>query len=113
MIESAVKHDNWLEVVIDGGRLHVREKYTILQLGYAIDLIDQHDEKWLIENGDSNPEDPSDSRAELKSSLGILITADPILVALAIKSLWSRSGLPQPQAVPFPIRSYYEAVEIV
>ena len=65
-IESAVKHDNWLEVVIDGRRLYVREKYTILELGYAIYLIDQNDEKWLIENGDSIPEDPSDSRAELK-----------------------------------------------
>ena len=42
------------------------EKYTILELGYAIYLIDQNDEKWLIENGDSITEDPSDSRAELK-----------------------------------------------
>ena len=89
------------------------EKYTILELGYAIYLIDQNDEKWLIENGDSITEDPSDSRAELKLGHGILITADPILIALAIKSWCSRSGLLQPQAVPFPIRSFYEAVEIV
>ena len=95
-IESAIEHDNWLEVVIDGRRLQVGEKYTILELGYAVYLMDQNDEKWLLENGDSIPEDPSDSRAELKSGHGILITADLILVALAIKSLWSRSGLPQP-----------------
>jgi len=75
--------------------------------------MDQNDEKWLLENGDSIIEDPSDSRAELKLGHGILITADPILVALAIKSWCSRSGLLQPQVVPFPIRSFYEAVEIV
>jgi len=85
-IESEVEHNNWLEVVIDGRRLHVREKYTILELGYAIYLIDQNDEKWLIENGDSNPEDPSDNRAELKSGHRILITDDLVLVALAIES---------------------------
>ena len=112
-IESAIERDNWLEVVIDGRRLQVGEKYTILELGYAVYLMDQNDEKWLLENGDSIPEDPSDNRAELKSSHGIRISADPILVALAIKSLWSRSGLPQPQAVPFPIRSFYGAVKIV
>ena len=73
-IESAIEHDNWLGVVIDGRRLRVGEKYTILELGYAVYLMDQNDEKWLLENGDSIPEDPSDSRAELKSGHGILIT---------------------------------------
>jgi len=102
-IESAIEHDNWLEVVIDGRRLRVGEKYTILELGYAVYLMDQSDEKWLLENGDSIPEDPSDSRAELKSGHGILITADPILVALAIESWWSRNGFPQPQGVSLPI----------
>lgn len=57
-IESAIEHDNWLEVVIDGRRLQVGEKYTILELGYAVYLMDQNDEKWLLENGDSIPEDP-------------------------------------------------------
>ena len=85
-IESAVKHDNWLEVVIDGRRLYVREKYTILELDYAIYLMDQNDEKWLLENGDSIPEDPSDNRAELKSGHRLLITDDLVLVALAIES---------------------------
>ena len=46
-IESAIEHDNWLEVVVDGRRLRVGEKYTILELGYAIYLMDQNDEKWL------------------------------------------------------------------
>ncbi|MEN6523352.1 MAG: hypothetical protein ABFD14_06450 [Anaerolineaceae bacterium] len=112
-IESAIEHDNWLEVVIDGRRLRVGEKYTILELGYAVFLMDQNDEKWLLENGDRIPEDPSDSRAELKSGHGILITADPILVALAIESWWSRNGLPQPQGVQLPIPTFFEAVDIV
>jgi len=75
--------------------------------------MDQDDEKWLLENGDSIPEDPSDGRAELESGHGILITADPILVALAIESWWSRNGLPQRQGVPLPIPLFYEAVDIV
>ena len=49
-------------------------------------LMDQNDEKWLLENGDSIPEDPSDNRAELKSGHRILITDDLVLVALAIES---------------------------
>ena len=91
-IKSAIEHDNWLEVVIDGRRFRVGEKYTILELGYAVYIMDQNDEKWLVENGDSIPEDPGDSQAELKSGHGTLITADPILVALAIESWWSRNG---------------------
>ena len=47
--------------------------------------MDQNDEKWLLENGDSIPEDP-DNRAELKSGHRILITDNLVLVALAIES---------------------------
>ena len=48
--------------------------------------MDQNDEKYLLENGDSIPEDPSDNRAELKSGHRILITDNLVLVALAIES---------------------------
>lgn len=89
------------------------EKYTILELGYAVYLMDLEDENWLQENGDSIPEDPSENRAERKSGHGILITVDPILVALAIESRWLRNGLPQPQGISFPVPTFYEAVEIV
>ena len=112
-IESAIEHDYWLEVVIDGRRFQVGEKYTILELGYAVYLMDLEDENWLQENGDSIPEDPTENRAELKSGHGILITADPILVALAIESWWSRNGIPQPQNVQLPIPTTFEAVDIV
>ena len=112
-IESAIEYDDWLEVIIDGRRFHAGEKYTILELGYAVYLMDQNDDDWLRENGDIIPADPSDSRSEFKSGDGILITADPTLVALAIESWWSRNGVPKPQGVPLPIPTAYEAIEIV
>lgn len=65
------------------------------------------------ENGDRIPEEPTENRAELKSGHGFLIPADPILVALAIESWWSRNGIPQPQNVQLPIPTTYEAVDIV
>ena len=68
-IESAIEHDYLLEVVIDGRRLRVGEKYTILELGYAVYLMDLGDENWLQENGDSIPEDPSENRAELNLAM--------------------------------------------
>lgn len=46
-IESTIEHDYWLEVVIDGRRLQVGEKYTILELGFAVYLLDREDENWL------------------------------------------------------------------
>lgn len=112
-IESAIEHNHWLEVTIDGKLFRVGEKYTILELGYAVYHTDQIDEDWLLANGDSIPEDLSVGRAELKSGRGILITADPVLVALALESWWSRNGIPKPQDTPLPIPTAFEAVNIV
>lgn len=112
-IESAVEYDHRLEVIIDGKKFRVGDKYTILELGYAVYLMDPNDENWLRENGDRIPGDPGENRSELVSGHGMLITADPILVALAIESWWSNNGNPQPQGIPLPIPTCYEAVEIV
>jgi hypothetical protein len=113
-IERAIEHNHWLEVIIDGRQFRVGEKYTILELGFVVYImVGQDDEDWLRENGDVIPADPSDSREEIRSGHGVLITADPVLVALAIESWWSRNGIPKPQDVSLPIPTAYEAVDIV
>lgn len=39
-IKSAIEHDHLLEVIIDGKLFRAGEKYTILELGYAVYLMD-------------------------------------------------------------------------
>jgi hypothetical protein len=112
-IERAIEHDHYLEVQVDGKRLRAGEKYTILELGYAVFLLDENDEKWLADNGDIIPADPDDARNELRSGNGMLITADPVLVALALESWWSRNGVPKVKEIAMPIPTAYEAVSIV
>jgi hypothetical protein len=112
-IERAIERDSYLEVWIDGHRLTTATKYTFLEWGYAVYLLDEPDEHWLKKNGDTVPPDPADSRAALTSGGGALITADPILVALAYKSWWSRNGEPRPQHQPLPIPLLREAITIV
>ena len=112
-IESAVEREHYLELIIDGRHFRAGDKYTILDLGYAVYLMDRNDEDWLRENGDTIPADPSEGRNELKSGQGMLVTGDPVLVALAIESWWSRNGFPKPQNVPLPIPTAYEAFNVV
>ncbi len=68
---------------------------------------------WLREVGETLPADPEDDRCELPSGDGLLITSDPILVALALNASWHENGHPQPINVPLPIPSWADAVEIV
>ena len=112
-IECAIERGDWLEVTIDGRLFRAGEKYTILERGYAVYILDQEDEDWLEHNGDSMPGDAPDCPPALCSRHGILVTADPVLVALALEDWWSRNGIPLPQNVPLPIPTAYEAVSIV
>ena len=69
-IESVIEREHYLEVTIDGKRFRASDKYTIMELGYAVYLMDRNDEDWLRENGDMIPADPSEGRNELKSGQG-------------------------------------------
>jgi hypothetical protein len=112
-IECAIAREDWLELIMDGRRFRTGEKYTILERGYAVYLMEQPDELWLSDNGDSMTAGSPDCPSQLCSGHGMLITADPVLVALAIEDWWSRNGVPRQQNVPLPIPTAYEAVDIV
>ena len=112
-INSAKVGDRSLEVTIDGKIFEAGEKYTIIELGYAIYLMDEEDEDWLMKNGDFIPTDLSDGRSEMLSRKTTLVTAHPVLVALAYQYWWSQNGKPEPKNKIFPIPTFEEAVEIV
>jgi hypothetical protein len=110
-IQSAFEHENRLEVVVDEHRLWAGEKYSPFDLGYAFYFLIKKDEKWLHENGEVLPADPFESRGEMTSGNGRLITSNPILVALAINSYWYHEIYSIPKSVEIP--SFSDAIEIV
>lgn len=112
-IDSAVEREDGLELTIDGRRFRAGEKYTILERGYAVYIMDQSDEYWLSVNGDNMPVETPDGFSELRSGGSVFVTADPVLVALALEDWWSRNGIPIPCNAPLPIPTAYEAVGIV
>lgn len=106
------KHD--LLVTIDGRNLWTNTKYTILELGYATYVLeDIDDEVWILAHGEIIPSESKGGRNELRSTGNMLITSDPILVALAYEGWWSRNGQPLPLNQSLPIPLFEEAVEIV
>ena len=114
-IDYAIEREHGLEVSLDGRRFFAGEKYTILELGYAVyNLRDDHTpeaDQWILDNGD---ELVVEDGVELRSQRGMLVTSDPILVALAYEAWWRRNGEPPvPQGEPLPIPLFHEAVEIV
>jgi hypothetical protein len=112
-IDSVINRDGILEVTIDGRAAEPGEKYTILELGYAVYRMKDADEEWVLKNGDTIPADNLDHRGELRSMSNMLVTADPVLVAIALEDWWSHNGRPYAQNGPLPIPTAFEAVEIV
>lgn len=51
-IEQAVYTDFGLTIVVDGRVLTNGEKYTILEMGYAVYLLGENDSEWVRANGD-------------------------------------------------------------
>lgn len=112
-IDRVTREEHVYEFIIDGRKFWVGEKYTILELGYALFITHESDEAWLRANGETIPADPEDHRNELKSGSGMFITSDPVLVALAIEAWWyeNKGGPQQPGEVSIP--TAFEAIEIV
>ncbi len=114
-IHMAIERERDLEVVIDGRKLSTHTRYVILEVGFAVYFLDEpsEDEEWLQRNGDVLPADPDTGRGALRSGKGMLVTSDPILVALAYESYWGRHGVTRPRNIALPIPLLKEAVEIV
>lgn len=112
-IESAFAMEDSIQVIVDGHLLISSDKQGPLKIGYAFYLLKDGDEKWLRENGDIIPADPIDGRAEYLSHGDIMVTSNPILVALAINSQQQIYGYQTvfPKSIPIP--DVLEAVEIV
>lgn len=113
IVKSAKVGDRSLEVIIDGRLFEAGEKYIFLELGYAIYLMNEADEVWIQKNGDFIPADHSDGRSEMLSRKSTLVTAHPILVALAYQYWWSQYELPKFKNNIYPIPTFEEAIEIV
>ena len=112
-IERAIQRDGGVEAVVDGRAMSSTEKYTILEMGYAVHLLRSNDNQWVRENGETIPADPDEGRAALESCGEMLVTSDPVLLALALNSWWHHNDRPQSVNVPLAIPSFEEAVEIV
>src|SRR4051812_31707202 len=80
-------------VTIDGHRFSFGEKYTILELGWAVYLTENSlPSAWLRQFGEFKPAD--EEWGELRSGGGMLVTSHPVLVALALRRWWHRNGRP-------------------
>ncbi|HEY8749635.1 MAG TPA: hypothetical protein VIM11_16750 [Tepidisphaeraceae bacterium] len=111
-VESAYMGQDCLRLKIDGVDVFVGDKYTILEMAYAVLLaIDASSHSWLTEMSETIPADPEDGRNELTGCDGMTITSDAVVVALSYQDWWARNSenfIPGPLRIP----SRDEAVEI-
>ena len=58
-IDYAIEREWDMEISHDGYRFFCGEKYTIIEMGYAVYiLLDDHtpeSERWILQNGDTRP----------------------------------------------------------
>lgn len=96
-------------VTVDGVTFFAGEKYTILELGWAVYIsILKVPEDWMRARGETRPR--QDGVTELRSKPSMLITSHPVLVALAIRAWWHRNGREIASAPDVVIPSFDEAV---
>lgn len=102
-----------LELYLDGRRFTAGEKYTILEVGWAVYLADDSVPKaWMDRYGETRPADEG-GYGELASTNRDLITSHPVLVALSLRAWWHRNDRPIQTAPVVPISTFDEAVEEV
>jgi hypothetical protein len=98
-----------LHVCIDGVQFCSEEKYTILEMGWAVYLAeDKVPDDWMRARGETRPSE--EGWNDLASKGSTLITSHPILVALAIRAWWHRNGQPIPTAPEVEVPTFAEAV---
>ncbi len=96
------EHGN-LHVAISGYRFRAGEKYTILEMGWAVYIAEAEvSEEWFRVHGEVRPAE--EGWNELASRPGMLVSSHPVLVALALRAWWHRNGqqLPTAPAVVLP-----------
>ncbi len=99
---------------IDGHRVIAGDKYTIIELGYAVLLaIDESSHDWLAEITETVPADKDGGRGVLRGGEGMAVTSDLVVVALSYADWWARNsdGFKAGRSLRIPSRE--EAVEIV
>ena len=114
MISNArLDESGYMHVTISGHSFWAGEKYTILEIGWAIYVQDEEvPEEWFWQYGETRPREKGTS--ELNSSRGNgFVTSHPVLVTLALKAWGHQNGSPIPTAPDVPIPSFDEAVEQV
>jgi hypothetical protein len=101
-----------LDLTLDGYRFFAGEKYTILEMGWAVYLAeDDVPEEWLRQHGETRAAE--DGWNEIASGHGGLVTTHPVLVALSLRSWWHRNGQRISTAPHVPMPTFEEAVEEV
>lgn len=101
-----------LEVLISGHRFWAGEKYTILELGWAVYRAeDELPEDWVRKYGETRAGDQDWS--EFNSTSSLLMTSHPVLVALALRAWWQRNRRPIATAPIVEVPTFEAAVEMV
>jgi hypothetical protein len=105
--QPVIADDGEFHVIVNGYRFWPGEKYTILEIGWAVYGCQEGlPSGWMEQYGETRPADGE--RPELRSHDDCLITSHPVLVALSIRAWWSRNGKTHPQLLSTP--NFLEAV---
>ena len=103
-----------VHVTISGHRFWSGEKYTILELGWAVYVAEEEEdvsEEWMSKHGEIRPAE--DDWNELASRHGMLVSSHPVLVALALRAWWHRNGQRISTAPAVVLPTFAEAVDEV
>jgi hypothetical protein len=109
-VTSARLGQHSLHLRIDGHHITTGEKYTIIELGYAVLLAeDEAAQTWIDGLNERIPADEEMGRPEVAGR----VTSDPIVVALSYTDWWARNseGFKAGRSLRIPSRE--EATEIV
>jgi hypothetical protein len=105
LVQSARHGLDCLFLRIDGHRVTTGEKYTIIELGYAVLLgVDDSSSTWLNTITETIPAEPTQGRGLLTGSEGMAITSNPVVVALSYLDWWARNsdGFKAGRSLPIP-----------
>jgi hypothetical protein len=101
-----------LTVTIEGQLFNPGEKYTILEMGWAVYLaVAPLPDGWLPRYGEVRPAE--EEWNELASGGEMLITSHPVLVTLGLRAWWHGNGHPIATAPAVIIPTFAEAVQEV